>query len=200
MTTRPRLVALAVTALVLLLALVFVTPARSVPEPTPAPVTSWTPVAAPRFAPVSSGAVGASVAVPARSGASPAQAGPTASAPTPSPVVVPPSEASRLAGGESPVSPGRGAVDGVASWYCLPGRSACTAGVPADRMAAAAGPALRYLLGTWVSVCAASGTCVRVQLVDVCACPGGRLIDLYARAFAHLAPLGLGLVTVEVAR
>lgn len=91
-------------------------------------------------------------------------------------------------------------IAGVASWYCTPGgRSACTAGYPAAGAFAAAGPALR--VGDWrgrhVTVCAASG-CIDVRLVDWCACPDGRLVDLYASAFAQLAPLSRGLVRVEV--
>ena len=80
-----------------------------------------------------------------------------------------------------------------------PAVSPCTAGSPADRMAAAAGPALRVgsWRGSWITV-SAGGRSVRVQLVDVCQCYGTRLLDLYAGAFAQLAPLGRGLVVVEV--
>lgn len=90
---------------------------------------------------------------------------------------------------------------GTASWYCLPGRSACTAGYPADGLYAAAGPALR--VGNWrgrvVTVERADGSAaVRVRLVDACACGGGRVIDLYALAFGRLAPLSAGVVEVRV--
>jgi rare lipoprotein A (peptidoglycan hydrolase) len=44
----------------------------------------------------------------------------------------------------------------------------------------------------------ANGVSVRAQLADWCACPGGRVIDLYASAFAKLAPLSAGLVKVTV--
>jgi rare lipoprotein A (peptidoglycan hydrolase) len=38
---------------------------------------------------------------------------------------------------------------------------------------------------------------VVVTLVDWCACPG-RVIDLFADAFSHLAPLSRGIVNVQV--
>jgi rare lipoprotein A (peptidoglycan hydrolase) len=42
---------------------------------------------------------------------------------------------------------------------------------------------------------------VTVRIVDVCGCPGNRLIDLTSGAFRRLAPLGIGVlpVTVELA-
>jgi hypothetical protein len=83
---------------------------------------------------------------------------------------------------------------GTASWFRAPdGR-------------AAAGPALRHVLGphwrgTRVRVCAA-GRCAVVRLTDWCQCYRGtraeRLIDLDDDVFAHLAPLTRGLVRVEV--
>ena len=67
-------------------------------------------------------------------------------------------------------------------------------------MYAAAGPALR--VGDWrgrtVTV-TAGGRSVRVTLIDWCACPDGRLIDLYAGAFSRLAPLSRGVVRVTAA-
>jgi hypothetical protein len=64
-------------------------------------------------------------------------------------------------------------------------------------MTAAAGPSLR--VGAWrgriVTVCAA--VCIRVRLIDWCACRG-RLIDLSDEAFAGLARLSRGLLTVSV--
>ena len=81
-------------------------------------------------------------------------------------------------------------LSGWATWYrYVPG-------------GAAAGPALRRALGAgWrgsrVTVCAAR--CVRVTLSDWCWCPkGNRIVDLDARSFAVLAPLGAGLVAVTV--
>jgi rare lipoprotein A (peptidoglycan hydrolase) len=89
-------------------------------------------------------------------------------------------------------------VRGVASWYCG-GGSACTRGYPPGTLAAAAGPALR--VGDWrgriVKVCAGK-RCVRVSLVDWCACGRGRVIDLYRSAFAQLAHPSRGVLHVEV--
>ena len=51
-----------------------------------------------------------------------------------------------------------------------------------------------------VTVCS-SGRCVRVTLNDVCWCPKGRrLVDLSDEAFARLAPLGRGVISIEVRR
>jgi Lytic transglycolase len=66
-------------------------------------------------------------------------------------------------------------------------------------MYAAAGAELRK--GDWrgrtVTVCAGSD-CIRVTLIDWCACPGKRVIDLYGDAFRRLAPLGAGVIPVTV--
>jgi rare lipoprotein A (peptidoglycan hydrolase) len=92
-------------------------------------------------------------------------------------------------------------VTGIASWYCLAGQSICHRDYPDGAGAdlyAAAGPALRT--GNWrgrvVNVCASS--CVRVKLVDWCACGGGRVIDLYADAFNRISSLSAGVVRVSV--
>lgn len=71
---------------------------------------------------------------------------------------------------------------------------------------AAAGPALRSALGSdWrgqVVTVEANGRSVTVRLTDWCACGmrGGRdtLIDLDDADFAHLAPLGRGVITVTI--
>lgn len=85
---------------------------------------------------------------------------------------------------------------GVATWYGALG------------IVGAAGPALRAFLGPgWrgdrVTVCAGP-RCVRVLLVDWCACGprGGRptLVDLSPAAFRRLAPLSAGVVPVEASR
>jgi rare lipoprotein A (peptidoglycan hydrolase) len=91
-------------------------------------------------------------------------------------------------------------VTGNATWYCQPGRSACTRGYPASGPYAAAGPALRVgnWRGRWVTV-RANGRAIRVRLVDACQCGNGRrLIDLYGSQFARLAPLGRGVLRVSV--
>ncbi|HSW43503.1 MAG TPA: hypothetical protein VLM76_13430 [Patescibacteria group bacterium] len=131
---------------------------------------------------------------------------PTPVLPAASPVGIMPSPTigKRPASTEAPRTAQRrysgASLRGIASWYCLPGRSPCTAGHPADGAYAAAGPALRT--GDWrgrtVTVSDSAGQSVRVVLVDWCACPGGRLIDLYAGAFARFGPLARGLLKVEV--
>ena len=87
---------------------------------------------------------------------------------------------------------------GDATWYCLAGRSSCHY-ARSGGMYAAAGPALR--VGDWrgrkVTVCA-GGDCVRVTLIDWCACGNGRVIDLYSDAFRRLASLGTGEIRVAV--
>lgn len=80
-------------------------------------------------------------------------------------------------------------VSGVPTWYCEAGVSRCTAGHP-DRASpdfyAAAGPSLR--IGNWrgriVTVCAR--WCIRVQLIDWCACSAPHFIDLYHDAWEAL--------------
>jgi len=89
-------------------------------------------------------------------------------------------------------------ASGVASWYCLAGVSPCH-NAYAGGLYAAAGPALR--VGDWrgrvVRVCEGGG-CVNVTLIDWCACPDGRVIDLYSDAFRRLTPLSAGTMTVSV--
>ena len=93
---------------------------------------------------------------------------------------------------------GRIRARGDATWYCLAGRSSCHY-ARSGGMYAAAGPALR--VGDWrgrkVTVCAGSD-CVRVTLIDWCACGDGRVIDLYSDAFRRLASLGTGEIRVAV--
>jgi hypothetical protein len=89
-------------------------------------------------------------------------------------------------------------VSGTATWYCKTGVSACHYQYPGG-MYAAAGPGIR--IGNWrgrtVRVCG-NGRCVTVKLIDWCACPGSRIIDLYSDAFQRLAPLSSGTVKVTV--
>jgi hypothetical protein len=95
---------------------------------------------------------------------------------------------------------GRSLQRGSASWYCGHG-SACTHGYM-DGLYAAAGPALRAALGReWRGrrVHVASGLRgVDITLIDWCACPNGRLLDLFSDAFLRLAPLDRGVVKVTV--
>lgn len=111
--------------------------------------------------------------------------GPT---PRPKPSATPPLRASHL-------------LIGLATWYCLPGVSACMAAHPTGGMYAAAGPALRAALGPhWrgrvVTVCGSK--CVQVTLADWCSCGGGHTIDLYADAFRQIASLSQGVVGVVI--
>jgi hypothetical protein len=89
-------------------------------------------------------------------------------------------------------------VGGRASWYCLPGTSACQF-QHSGGMYAAAGGEIR--IGNWrgrtVSVCG-NGRCISVKLIDWCACGGPRIIDLYSDAFKRLAPLNSGVINVTV--
>lgn len=66
---------------------------------------------------------------------------------------------------------------------------------------AAAGSELRRWLGERVTVCRSipgKDPCVRVRLVDTCACKGRRIIDLYAVAFRRLAAQSAGVIDVRV--
>lgn len=104
----------------------------------------------------------------------------------------------------APPEPAVATLRGVATWFCAPGRSPCTAGHPAGGAYAAAGPALRALLGpdwrgSFVTVTAGERS-VRVQLVDACLCPDGRVIDLYSsvvRALGLSLSSGVYRVTVR---
>lgn len=86
-------------------------------------------------------------------------------------------------------------IAGKATWY----------GTGPGRGHAAAGPALRHVLGShWrgmkVRVCNLSNHCVRVVLDDWCGCPYGRVIDLSDEDFRSLAPLWRGVISVNVWR
>ena len=82
----------------------------------------------------------------------------------------------------------------------MPGVSRC-ARTHNGGLYAAAGSELR--IGDWrgrrVRVCNVSNDrCVRVTLIDWCACKGARVIDLYSDAFRRLAPLDRGIIKVTV--
>jgi hypothetical protein len=89
-------------------------------------------------------------------------------------------------------------VSGIATWFCLPGVSACTSGHQGG-MYAAAGSEIR--IGNWrgrtVKVCG-NGNCIYVKLIDWCACAGSRIIDLYHDAFSRLASPSRGGIGVTV--
>jgi hypothetical protein len=129
-----------------------------------------------------------------------------ASSPPPSPDAT----RKRPAREESPVAakpPPGSLARGDATWYCRAGSSRCHYLYP-DRPGhdpfAAAGPALRRALGpNWrgklVRVSYAGRT-TYVKLVDACGRGCSVVIDLYADAFARLAPTGLGRIPVVVRR
>ena len=85
-----------------------------------------------------------------------------------------------------------GALKGQATWYN-----------DGPGLYGAAGPKLRALLGPgylhrYVRVCS-RGVCVVVRLITSCWCvPNTRLVDLSPEAFSRLAPLGAGVISVEV--
>lgn len=169
-------------------------PASATPPSAPDPEPSWQPVPTLTEAP-QTGSPAASSAGSVGGASSPAAPStePTASAasmPETTPGAVAPSAA-----------PGATrSVTGLASWYCRVGVSACTRGYPASGLYAAAGPALRVgnWRGRWVTV-TANGRSVRARLSDWCACPGGRVIDLYASIVNALGlSLSRGIYTVRV--
>jgi hypothetical protein len=96
-------------------------------------------------------------------------------------------------------------IRGTATWYCNEGQRGtayCTRGYGPDDMVAAIDTDLGFDKGDVVTVRSLAGDeSVTVRIVDVCGCPGNRLIDLTSGAFRRLAPLGIGVlpVTVELA-
>lgn len=94
--------------------------------------------------------------------------------------------------------PTSSSVKGTATWYCLSGVSRCHYKYSGG-MYAAAGSELR--VGKWrgrvVTVCQGDD-CIKVKLIDWCACKGARIIDLYGDAFRRLAPLSSGTIPVKV--
>lgn len=90
----------------------------------------------------------------------------------------------------------RETLSGIASWYCLPGRSRCTHGYP-DGLYAAIRRDLLEHRGDRARVCAGE-RCVTVTIVDCNCSPTANLVDLYSTAFARLAPLGTGRIAVTL--
>ncbi len=89
-------------------------------------------------------------------------------------------------------------VGGIATWYCKAGVSSCHY-AHSGGMYAAAGAEIRK--GDWrgrqVRVCS-GGACIRVTLIDWCACAGNRIIDLYSDAYRRLDSLSSGTMKVTV--
>ena len=86
-------------------------------------------------------------------------------------------------------------IRGVASWYCGHG-SRCTRGHPGGLYAAIRRDLL-YLRGKQVTVVYGTKR-VRVTIIDCNCGPHANLIDLYSDAFARLAPLSSGRITVRL--
>jgi hypothetical protein len=105
----------------------------------------------------------------------------------------------------SSLPPAAPRIRGTATWYCNDGQrgtSSCTRGYGPEDMVAAIDTDLGFDKGDVVLVRSLAGDeQVTVTIVDVCGCPGNRLIDLTSGAFRRLAPLGIGVlpVTVELA-
>lgn len=109
---------------------------------------------------------------------------PTASpAPSPTPTAAPTRKPKPKATPKP--APKRHAIAGVATWYCLPGRSRCTRGFPAGGAYGAAGPELRAALGKWRGKTVwVNG--VAVKLIDWCACGGNHVIDVYHSTWVRI--------------
>jgi rare lipoprotein A (peptidoglycan hydrolase) len=79
-------------------------------------------------------------------------------------------------------------VTGIATWYNV-----------GEGYYAAAGAALR--VGDWrgriIQVCTDSN-CLKVKIIDWCACGNGRIVDLSPNAFSALYPLSKGVGNVVV--
>jgi hypothetical protein len=85
-------------------------------------------------------------------------------------------------------------VVGTATWFCGAG-SHCTRGYGPSDLVAAIDPTTGYEKGETVTVWHGDRS-VAVRIVDVCACPGRRIIDLTSGAFQRLAPLSRGVIDV----
>jgi hypothetical protein len=87
-------------------------------------------------------------------------------------------------------------LEGEATWYCLAGVSRCTTGFAEGGLFAAVSEDFGIEPGSRVEVCSGEA-CVIVRVIDTCSgCD--RIVDLYAAAFARLAPLGTGRVPVRL--
>jgi len=86
---------------------------------------------------------------------------------------------------------------GVASWYCLPGTSACTRG-HSGGLYAAIRRDLLFLRGRTITV-SSGGNSIYVKVIDCNCGPNANIIDLYSDAFRKLAPLSRGRIKVTVA-
>lgn len=88
-------------------------------------------------------------------------------------------------------------TSGVASYYCLRGKSRCTIGHSGGPYAAIRKDLL-FLRGKTVKVCRVGGSCTFVTIIDCNCGPNANLIDLYSYAFKKLGPISLGVLKVKV--
>lgn len=89
-------------------------------------------------------------------------------------------------------------VSGTASWFCGSG-SPCTAGHhPGELVAAIDRKDTEWDKGDRLVVTHGDRS-VTVEVIDVCGCPGRRLIDLSHAAFSRLADPGRGVIAVTIA-
>ncbi len=112
----------------------------------------------------------------------------------------PPASARPRPPAHRPAAMGGGhSIAGQATWFCLAGRSACTAGYDPRCTCAAAGAELQ--VGKWrgrIVTVSTRRVSVAVRLVDSCACPGAHLIDLFSSVYSQLGPLTSGELDVVV--
>ena len=107
------------------------------------------------------------------------------------------------AGGASPVAvlgamvAAQRVISGRATWYCLSGRSVCTRGYRDSDMVAAIDTDLGFEKGDRIEVRHRDRAIV-VEVVDVCGCPGDRLVDLTHGAFSRLGDPALGWLPVTL--
>ena len=102
--------------------------------------------------------------------------------------------ASEPISGTSSMPVASSAIRGLSSWYCGSG-SPCTSGYGPSDLVAAIDPTTGIEKGERVTVWHGDRS-VRVTIVDVCACPGTRIVDLSRLAFSRLADPSLGVIPV----
>lgn len=118
------------------------------------------------------------------------------SVPTDRPQVAPKAKAKVIDKSKPKTATSSHVVKGVASWYCLPGRSRCTY-THSGGMYAAIRKDLLHLRGKRINVCAGKD-CIVVTVIDCNCGSNANLIDLYSDAFRKLAPLSQGTVKVTI--
>lgn len=106
--------------------------------------------------------------------------------------------AARVVAPPDPTSPPAAPIEGTATWYCS-SASTCTRGHDPSDLVAAIDTSTGIGRGESVRVTSA-GRAITVTVVDVCACPGRRVIDLTSGAFSQLAPLSRGVIPVVLER